>query len=66
MHPSQNLLLFVHYRPKITEGLLGINEVPVGKKVSKNLRELPELFFISALLFLLPTYDVGGEYCDSS
>ena len=45
MHPSQNLLLFVHYRPKITEGLLGINEVlPVGKKVSKNLRELPELF----------------------
>ena len=50
MHPSQNLMLFVHYRPKITEGLLGINEVHVGKKVSKNLRELPERFFISVWL----------------
>ena len=46
MHPSQNLLLFVHYRPKITEVLLGINEVPVGEKVSKNLRELPEPFLL--------------------
>ena len=47
MHPPQNSPLFGHYRPKITEALLGFNEVPVGRKVSKKLQEIPELFFIS-------------------